>query len=360
VGVDTHGDAADAATAATRILAQYGNSIAFFVGPGTNESVSVVPIVTGAKIPELTRSGSSQYDSNTSPYLWRMTPPDDLYGAALTAWAHQHGWNRIALVFGNDSDGQANVPGALAAAKFWNMTVTSNIATASGATSYQEEVLKVINGHPQAILEEQNAASAATFFDEYHSLSSGNVPPLVATSAQLTTGFMNAITKALGKQYVSTNFSLVGSFTAGPGVPGTGAAYNTFAAAVKVEPKFLSQYGSLITGDDAVQTEYDFTVLCALAMDKAKSVDPTVWDADVTSVANAQPGAVVVHTYAEGAAALAAGKQIQYVGVTGDVAFNQYHNSYGSWTVQGYNPATGSPTYAGTIDASALNGIIAG
>jgi len=44
-----------------------------------------------------------------------------------------------------------------------------------------------------------------------------------------------------------------------------------------------------------------------------------------------------VHTYAEGLAALKAGKKIDYVGATGVIAFNQYHNSGGGFEIGAYD-----------------------
>ena len=42
-------------------------------------------------------------------------------------------------------------------------------------------------------------------------------------------------------------------------------------------------------------------------------------------------GAVTVHTFAQGKAALAAGHQIRYIGAMGPVEFNPYHNSTGAF-----------------------------
>jgi tetrahydromethanopterin S-methyltransferase subunit H len=74
----------------------------------------------------------------------------------------------------------------------------------------------------------------------------------------------------------------------------------------------------------------------------AKSTSPAVWNSYVTKVSNPSPGAVIVHTFAEGKAALAAGKTIDYVGVTGQAVYNSWHNSNGAFTVTGYAPVNGA------------------
>ncbi len=84
-------------------------------------------------------------------------------------------------------------------------------------------------------------------------------------------------------------------------------------------------------------TDYDGVVTMALAATEAKSTSPAVWNADIPAVTTASPGAVVVHSYAEGIAALKAGKTIDYVGAGGVIAFDQYHNSTGGFELAAYD-----------------------
>jgi hypothetical protein len=58
-----------------------------------------------------------------------------------------------------------------------------------------------------------------------------------------------------------------------------------------------------------------------------------------------------VHSYAEGIAALKAGKKIDYVGATGPILWNQWHNSTGEFELTGYQP-NGSLPLVATISAS--------
>ena len=84
--------------------------------------------------------------------------------------------------------------------------------------------------------------------------------------------------------------------------------------------------------------DYDGVIIMALAATAAKSTTPSVWNAYIPAVTTASPGAVVVHSYADGVAALQAGKTIDYVGATGLIALNQYHNSTGGFEVSAYQP----------------------
>jgi hypothetical protein len=81
-------------------------------------------------------------------------------------------------------------------------------------------------------------------------------------------------------------------------------------------------------------TAYDGVIVMALAATAAKSTSPAVWNASITAVTS--PGAVVVHSFAAGVAALQAGKKIDYVGAAGTIAFNQWHNSNGGFEIAAY------------------------
>lgn len=66
---------------------------------------------------------------------------------------------------------------------------------------------------------------------------------------------------------------------------------------------------------------YDLLVLTALALEKAGSVDSDRWAEAMHSVSGGE--GEVVHTYSEGIAALRAGKQINYDGVTGSMEYSE-------------------------------------
>jgi hypothetical protein len=72
----------------------------------------------------------------------------------------------------------------------------------------------------------------------------------------------------------------------------------------------------------------------ALAMLMAHSVKPAVFNPDIYTLTQPTPGAVIVHNFAQGAAALAAHKKIEYVGALGESPYNTYHNGFGTFDVQ--------------------------
>ncbi len=108
--------------------------------------------------------------------------------------------------------------------------------------------------------------------------------------------------------------------------------------------------------DSYTMTYYDSVILMALAATATKSTSPTVWNASIPAITTAS-GAVVVHTYAEGLAALKAGKKIDYVGATGIIDFNQWHNSGGGFEIAAYQ-SSGDLALVRSITAAQLAPLI--
>ena len=96
--VDTRGDPADAVTAAAKMLATTPHLLGV-LGPSGDEADSTAPLINAAKIPMFADTGQASFDRTTLPYFWRMTPADDVQGAAMALYAKQKGYLRAAAVF---------------------------------------------------------------------------------------------------------------------------------------------------------------------------------------------------------------------------------------------------------------------
>ena len=90
----------------------------------------------------------------------------------------------------------------------------------------------------------------------------------------------------------------------------------------------------------------------------AGTTDPTVWNNYIIKVTTQSSTATVVHTFAEGKTALAAGKTIAYDGASGSFAFDQWHNSSGGFEVLGYAAGQGSQPILKVYAAGAVNKLI--
>jgi hypothetical protein len=88
----------------------------------------------------------------------------------------------------------------------------------------------------------------------------------------------------------------------------------------------------------------------------AKSTSTSAWMPWIIKIGNGVPGATVVHSFAEGAAALKAGKQIRYEGPGGPTDFDAYHDSAGLFQIDTYSP-TGAVNVTGNIPVSTLRAL---
>ena len=81
------------------------------------------------------------------------------------------------------------------------------------------------------------------------------------------------------------------------------------------------------------------------AAQAAKSDKPSVFNREIVRIASRSPGAVKVHSFPEGKKALLAGKRIQYIGAVGEITFDRYRNSPGSFEIVKSDGVTPIVTY---------------
>jgi ABC-type branched-subunit amino acid transport system substrate-binding protein len=334
--VDTRGDPADAVPAARQLLATASNLVGV-IGPSADEASATVPSFERAHVTMFVTTGQSAFDHSRFQYVWRLTPADDLAGYAMAAWAHKRGYTRAAAVFGNDISAQGSVATLVAAARKLGITITTNLKVLPAQTSYRSEILSLLSTHPQVIFDEMDPQTSATFFSELKTLN-GHMLPAIGADPTLTPDWFKAVAKAIGTKTVvryvtaenpSADFS-------GP----TWQTYNTALLKSKSQVPNPAQYST----QSYTEHIYDALNIMALAMLKAGSTIPAHYNSEVTSVTAPRPGAVVVHDFAAGKRALAAGKEIQYVGPGGAVLFNQWHNSPGSFAIEAWNASGGNVT----------------
>jgi hypothetical protein len=139
-----------------------------------------------------------------------------------------------------------------------------------------------------------------------------------------------------------------------PYAPTSGPAWQTYNQALLASGSQVpkpSQWSS----DPYSMTYYDAVNVMALAMLAAKSTSPAVFDKYIMNVTEPGPGKTVVNTFTAGKAALKAGKQIQYVGAGGLIAFNHWHNSTGAFEAARY--MQGNLVLVGSVSAAEIAAI---
>jgi branched-chain amino acid transport system substrate-binding protein len=341
--VDTQGNPAAAVTAAANMLATTPHLFGV-LGPSSDEADATAPLINAAKIPMFADTGEGSFDHTKLQYFWRMTAADDAQGDAMALYAKRKGYLRGAAVFGNNTGSQTSVPTLLKAYSALGGTIVLNQKITLGQTSYQPEVEQLIAAKPQVIFTEASPQANAAYFAELQQL--GHLIPIIGTDGTTQPAWLTAVTGAIGKPALSQHY-VAGQPYAPPSGPGW-QVYNKNLLASASVPK-PAQWST----DSYTMTAYDGVIVMALAATAAKSTNPAVWDASIMAVTSASPGAVVVHSFAAGVAALQAGKKIDYIGAAGTIAFNQWHNSTGGFEIAAYQ-TNGNLNLVDSISAADL------
>jgi ABC-type branched-subunit amino acid transport system substrate-binding protein len=323
LSTNTQGDPADAVPAVDKMLATVSNVVGV-LGPSSDEASAIVPVLNGASIPMFPVTGQPSFDKNQYQYFWRTLPADDQLGYAMAAWGKLKGYTRSAAFFGNTIGGQGQVPSLASGLKHLGVQLNPNLAVAEDQSSYRSEIEKILSARPQAIFTEIDPQTGATFLSELRGITSRAIP-IVGDQVILEPSWIKAVSGAIGAANLKNDCVAIQPY-APPQGPGW-SAYDKALLASGPQVKNPNQY----TADPYAMDPYDGTTIMALAMLQAHSVTPSVYNSHILDVTQPRSGAVIVHTFAEGKAALAAGHQIRYVGALGPTDFNRYHNSTGGF-----------------------------
>lgn len=315
---DSLGDPQDAVPAANAVIA-HKDSVVGILGPSSDEILSTIHIFEQGQLPSFVMSGDAQFDQQTNPYFWRLVPPDADEGYAMAAWAKQKGFTRAAAVFASGSQAQADGPASKSGFKALGGQLVADESITPGQPSYSTEAANVAASHPQVLFYDAGASESATFLAELKQ-QMGTLPPTYVVETEEEPGWIKAVSGAIGAASLSS-FTAFEAATPSSTQPG----WQTFSKALKATQSQVSDYAQYLH-DPFTLSFYDASNLVALAMLQANSTTPSTFDTDILGLTQPGSGKVVVHDFASGAAAIKAGKTIQYVGALGPIVLDKYHN----------------------------------
>jgi branched-chain amino acid transport system substrate-binding protein len=350
--VDTRGDPADAVPAVHQMYASTSN-LAFVIGCTSDEAASVVPIFAENKTISFCMTGQSEFDHVKYPYFFRLVPPDLSESYAMAAIAKNHHYKRVALAFGNDIGSQTFVQPAIKAIKKGGMKLVANETLDLSATTFRTEADAIIAAKPNVILTEALGPSEATFLSEVQQLRNGKLIPIIGTSATISPPWFKSVSDAVGPSKLASNFVADNLVT-----ETSGAAFKAFRNAIYAEKGKVGSTGDFstyLTAPGAVHL-YDGINLAALAMVEAHSTTASKYKPDIIKIGDGVPGAKVVNSFAQGVAALKAGKQIRYEGPGGPTRFDAYHDSAGLFQIDAYT-AGGRVKVVGNLSDTELRSL---
>src|ERR1700682_5814227 len=156
---DTQCDEADSVPAVHQLLG--ASNVVGIIGPETQEINAVAPIVSSAKVPTQFQGGSTLFDTNSNPYLWRDSPSDSQLGVAMALYAYKKGYRKADLVFYSDIAAQTFPPPITATFQHLGGTVVKSYTISQAQTSYLTTVQQVIADKPDVIFTQTDAPTAA-------------------------------------------------------------------------------------------------------------------------------------------------------------------------------------------------------
>jgi ABC-type branched-subunit amino acid transport system substrate-binding protein len=319
---DTMADPVDAVPAAQ--LEINTDHVAAIVGPTSIEAGVVLPLADKANIPDLMFGGGSEFDQDTDPHFFRMSPSDSEQAQAMVYFAHLKGWNHIGLAFGASSGSQALVPSVISAAKKLHMTVDRPVTFTAGASSYRSEPQTLFASKPQVILAQFNNTTAGVVFGEV-AQEGLTATPWIGTNLWYTDTWFKAVgpTVASGPVYLANSSS--------SGMVGVGE----FLKLLK------QQTGSNIPANGE-EFMYDAVITWALGADQAGSWS---WPQIRNGILKASnPPGTVCGDYKTCYQMIRQGKKINWDGAASTVDFNRYDNVFGPFAILHYDASGNAST----------------
>jgi ABC-type branched-subunit amino acid transport system substrate-binding protein len=308
---DTQCDEADSVPAVRKLLSD--SNVVGIIGPETQEINAVAPIVSAAKIPTQFQGGSTAFDHNANPYLWRDSPSDSQLGVAMALYAYQKGYRSAGLLFYSDIAAQTFADPITATWAKLGGTIAVRITDlAPGQTSYRTQVQKVIDAKPDVIFTQTDAPTAAVLFKNFNELDNLAIP-FVGTDVTGGDDYLKAITWPVAHDHLISVY----------GTSVSGAATD----------EFNRIFALLFPGPDQPQANanyaYDAVISQALAVDKANSITGSDINAAMTAVSN--PPGTACYTYKTCLDLIKAGTKMNYEGASGDLNYNKYNNVFGPY-----------------------------
>ena len=281
----------------------------------TNGMVQSVTIPAGVVSLSDSATAPSITDLKDNDLVFRVAPSDAYQGAAIARLVKNSGIKKVAMTYAND-DYNAGIA-AVFAREFAAMggTVTGNQAHEPDKPSYRSELATLSKSGGEALVIFAYYGSSGIAIIR-NSLENGLFGKFYAADGM----FDQSVIDQIGADNLRGNISITQSAS-----DYDDASYKSFAAA------FTAMGGN--PQAPYVAHGYDASFLMALAIEKAGSADRGKIGAALRSVANA-PGEVIrPGEWKKAKALIAAGKDVNYEGASGNVDFDKNGDVGGVYSV---------------------------
>lgn len=298
----------DAAVLAAKKLVEVNKVQAIMGTWSSGVTLAVMPITLAAGIPEMNTSGAPAISTeDKDDFVWRFQATNDRFGRAFAEIASSYGFKRPATMAFNNASGLGNTEGFAKAWESKGGKLSGKVVYEPKQASYRSELQQILAANPDVVVMGSYLPDTTIILREWYQ--SGQNPNL----KWIIPGWAanEKLVEALGKE-VTEGVISVDSIS-----NETAASYAHFGEIYK---KATGQPAS--TNVYAAMT-YDMMILWGLAMEAA-CPDATPKGINAKLRAVDEPTGEKVYTFAEGRAALKAGKKINYEGASSQLALDKY------------------------------------
>jgi ABC-type branched-subunit amino acid transport system substrate-binding protein len=288
------------------------NGVVAIAGPTSDVCVAIYPIAKDNKVMITSEAaGTTRLDTGHGDWFFRTCPSDSFDGkvAALVLW--EGGYKEIAVMYENDEGRKSIATAVMNEFEALGGNIVEQVAFNPRQPTYSAELAKIANAKPEIVW-----------------LGSGQDSGSVLLKNALQSGYT-------WKWMVSSDlavpemFDLVGADVLEGVLSETPSADVETPAFVAWADRFQTLFNAEPTG--AFQSNsYDQIIILALAMEYGKAATGEAISQNYHAVSN--PPGKEVFSYAEGLAAIKAGEEINYEGVSGPCDFDEHGNTVGSYT----------------------------
>lgn len=270
-------------------------------------SLAVVPLTNEANIILMNTSGApalSVPPANAKGLSYRFQATNDRFGRAFAEICVREGFRRPATMAFNNASGIGNTEGFRRAWAAKGNQNGENVVYEPNQPSYRAELLRVLSTRPDVIVTGSYLPDTTIILREWFQTGTPVkwIIPAWAANPQLVQALGPAVTEGI----------IAVDSVSNEGAPSF-AAYDAAYKRAMNQPGASNVYAAMT---------WDMTVSLALAIEKAKSFETAAINAAIREVAN--PPGEAVGSFAEGKAALAAGKKINYEGASSVLDFDEH------------------------------------
>jgi branched-chain amino acid transport system substrate-binding protein len=298
----------DAAVLAAKKLVEV-NKVQVVMGTwSSGVSLAVMPITTAAGIPEFNTSGAPAISvQDKDDLVWRFQATNGRFGQAFAKIAEMRGFKRPATMAFNNASGLGNTEGFTEAWTGMGGDIVAKVVYEPKQPSYRSELQEILAAKPDVVVMGSYLPDTTIILREWYQ--SGENPDL----KWIIPGWAanDKLVEALGPEVTE-------------GVIAVDSISNEKAPSYEMFSKAYEK----ATGNPANSNVYaamthDMMTIWGLAMEAdCSDLTPKGINSRLRAVDDAK--GEKVYSFAEGKAALAAGKTINYEGASSQLAFDQY------------------------------------